>query len=70
MMLKKLDKIFYAANRPSLISGVPLRHVQNSSKKKQSKPDYLFGINPVIAALKANRREFDKIYLNIAEKES
>ena len=26
-------------------------------------------MNPVYAALKANRRDFDKIYLNIAEKE-
>ena len=32
------------------------------------KPDYLYGINPVIAALSAERREFQRLYLNISEK--
>lgn len=30
--------------------------------------DYLYGINPVLAALHANRRKFDKLYLSITEK--
>ena len=46
-----------------------MRHFAKKGAKKQGKPDYLFGLNPVYAALKANRRDFDKIYLNIAEKE-
>ena len=37
---------------------------------KKSKPDYLYGINPVYASLRANRRQFQKLYLNIAEKEA
>ena len=43
---------------------------KNQFKKqlKKSKPDYLYGINPVLAALTANRREFQRLYLNISEK--
>ena len=32
------------------------------------KPDYLYGINPIIAALSAERRDFQRLYLNISEK--
>ena len=43
---------------------------KNQFKKtlKKSKPDYLYGINPVLAALTANRRDFLRLYLNISEK--
>lgn len=33
-----------------------------------SKPEYLYGINSVKAALSANWRQMDKLYLNIGEK--
>jgi tRNA G18 (ribose-2'-O)-methylase SpoU len=36
--------------------------------KKKQKPDYLYGLNPVMASLSAERREFSKLYLNISEK--
>mmetsp|Transcript_12725 Transcript_12725/g.21448 ORF Transcript_12725/g.21448 Transcript_12725/m.21448 type:complete len:227 (+) Transcript_12725:116-796(+) len=35
---------------------------------KKSKPEYLYGLNPVLASLTANRRQFLKLYLNINEK--
>ena len=49
-------------------TGDPTR---NQAKKilKKGKPDYLYGINPVMASLTANRREFLRLYLNIGEKE-
>ena len=42
----------------------------NQAKKetKMKKPDYLYGINSVMAALSAERREFQRLYLNISEK--
>ncbi len=33
------------------------------------KPDYLFGINPVTAALSSSKRNPLRLYLNISEKE-
>jgi hypothetical protein len=39
-----------------------------SKSKKASKPDYLYGVNPVMASLSAERRKFSKLYLNISEK--
>jgi tRNA G18 (ribose-2'-O)-methylase SpoU len=43
---------------------------KNQFKKalKKSKPDYLYGINSVLAALTSNRRDFLRLYLNISEK--
>ena len=43
----------------------------NQAKKegKRSKPEYVYGANPVYAALRAQRRDFQKLYLNIAEKD-
>ena len=35
---------------------------------KKSKPEYLYGLNPVLACLSANRRTPSTLYLNIAEK--
>ena len=47
-----------------------LAHFSTQSKdKKRTKPEYLFGINPVYAALRAQRRKPQKLYLNIAEKD-
>lgn len=40
---------------------------ENASKRK-TKPDYLYGVNPVMASLTADRRKFSKLYLNISEK--
>ena len=41
---------------------------QAKKAKKMSKPEYLYGVNPIFAALKAERRDFQKLYLNVAEK--
>jgi len=30
--------------------------------------EFIYGINPVLAALHANRRKFDKLYFSITEK--
>ena len=30
--------------------------------------EYLYGINPVLATLSAQRRQFDRLYLSITEK--
>lgn len=38
---------------------------QQHKELKKSKPDYIYGLNPVLASLTANRREFSKLYLNI-----
>lgn len=39
-----------------------------SEEVKRSKPEYIYGVNPVLAALSANRRFNTTLYLNIAEK--
>ena len=41
---------------------------EQEGKIKKSKPDYLYGLNPVMASLSADRRKFSKLYLNISEK--
>jgi hypothetical protein len=41
---------------------------QAKKERKNVKPEYLYGANPVYAALRASRRDFSKLYLNIAEK--
>ena len=35
---------------------------------KRSKPEYIYGVNPVLAALSTNRRFNTTLYLNIFEK--
>ena len=40
----------------------------NQRKKQRIKSEYLYGVNSVYAALRAQRRETQKLYLNIAEK--
>lgn len=35
---------------------------------KRSKPEYIYGVNPVLAALSADRRFNTTLYLNISEK--
>ena len=44
------------------------RFASFSSEIKKSKPEYLYGVNPVLAALSANRRSNTTLYLNISEK--
>jgi tRNA G18 (ribose-2'-O)-methylase SpoU len=39
-----------------------------STEVKKSKPEYLYGLNPVLAALNAKRRTNSTLYLNIAER--
>jgi hypothetical protein len=39
-----------------------------SETVKRSKPEYIYGVNPVLAALSANRRFNTTLYLNISEK--
>ena len=39
-----------------------------SNEVKKSKPEYLYGVNPVLAALNAKRRTNSTLYLNIAER--
>lgn len=39
-----------------------------SAEIKKSKPEYIYGVNPVLAALSANRRYNTTLYMNIAEK--
>lgn len=38
------------------------------SEVKKQKPEYLYGVNPVLAALSADRRKMTTLYLNISEK--
>ena len=38
----------------------------NATKKK--KPDYLYGLNPVLASLSAQRRQPQSLYLNMVER--
>jgi len=40
-----------------------------TEKPKKLKFDYIYGLNPVMASLSANRRIFNKLYLNISEKD-
>lgn len=39
-----------------------------STEVKKSKPEYLYGLNPVLAALSAKKRTNSTLYLNIAER--
>jgi tRNA G18 (ribose-2'-O)-methylase SpoU len=39
-----------------------------SESTKRSKPEYIYGVNPVLAALSAKRRFNTTLYLNISEK--
>lgn len=39
-----------------------------SSEITRSKPEYIYGVNPVLAALSANRRFNTTLYMNISEK--
>ena len=39
-----------------------------ASEVKKQKPEYLYGVNPVLAALSADRRKMTTLYLNISEK--
>ncbi|TNV73150.1 hypothetical protein FGO68_gene3015 [Halteria grandinella] len=41
---------------------------QAKKEVKKGKPEYLYGINPVLASLSAQRRDFQKLYLSITEK--
>ena len=42
----------------------------NQSKKQRNKkhPEFLYGINPILASLQANRREFRRLFLDFSEK--
>ena len=43
-----------------------LRYFTTEIKKR--KPEYIYGVNPVLAALSTNRRFNTTLYLNISEK--
>jgi hypothetical protein len=43
---------------------------QQKKEMKKSKPEYLYGINPVYAALRAQRRHIGKLHVNVVEKEN
>ena len=43
-------------------------HNQMKKERSKGKPEFIYGINPVLASLSANRRTFQRLYLNIGEK--
>ena len=44
-------------------------HLKFQSSLSSFPLEYIYGINPVLAALSAKRREFDRLYLNITERQ-
>jgi hypothetical protein len=51
----------------NLVSKVPKAILLSSSKLTHC-VEYIYGINPVLASLSAQRREFQRLYMNITER--
>jgi len=45
-----------------------MRMFSEGAAKTRSKPEYIYGVNPVLAALSADRRLNTTLYLNMSEK--
>lgn len=67
-MRSTICRAVLSTNR-SFSSQQDMSHHQERKARKQTKPEHIYGVNPVLASLSANRRDFQKLFLSVAEKD-